>query len=286
LSELPTTEDAVISDGVDQAQAVTVAYVNGNTVTYSWHHSMIELIGYDMATGCRIMAGGYIAIRYGTDGLTDARNKGVREFLADRQADWMLWVDCDMGFPADSVERLIAAADPVERPIVGGLCFTQQEREQDSIGGWRCRAVPTLFDWKKVDIVDRKVVNGERVEEKVGEQQGFAVRWDYPSNSMVKVAGTGSAFILIHRSVFKRIEKEFGPVWYDRTPNTTTGQLISEDLSFCIRAGALDIPVYVHTGLRTSHCKTVWLSEEDYWRQRAVDPPPPALPKTAEADRD
>jgi hypothetical protein len=278
LSELSTTEDLEVRDGHDMTQAVTVAYVNSNTVTYSWHHSMIQLLGYDMAMHGRVMQGGYVAIRYGTDGITDARNKGVQGFLNDRNADWMLWIDTDMGFAADTVERLLAAAHPVDRPIVGELCFTQQEKEQDEMGGWRCRAVPTLFDWKKVDVVNVKYVEGERVEDKVGEEQGFAVRWDYPANAVVKIAGTGSACILIHRSVFERVEKEFGPVWYDRAPNTTTGQLISEDLSFCIRAGALNIPVHVHTGVRTTHCKTLWLSEEDYWRQRAVDPPPPLIP--------
>jgi hypothetical protein len=270
--------DEDIADEFDPAQAVTVAYVNGNKVSYSWHHSMIELVGWDMANQGRIMMGGYVAIRYGTDGLVDARNKGVKEFLAERHAEWLWWVDTDMGFTADTIDRLMEAAHPTDRPIIGGLCFTQQERDQDGLGGWRCRAVPTLFNWARVDVLDEKIVDGKKLQEKLGEQQGFAVRWDYPSNTLIQVAGTGSACILIHRSVFEKIEEKFGPVWYDRLPNTSTGQIISEDLSFCVRAGAIGIPVHVHTGVRTTHEKTLWLGEEDYWRQRAVDPPPPAVP--------
>src|SRR5205814_6914403 len=55
-------------------------------------------------------------------------------------------------------------------------------------------------------------------------------------------------------------------------PNPTTGQLIGEDLSFCARAGALSIPVYVHTGVAASHMKQVWLAEDNYWAERITDP--------------
>jgi hypothetical protein len=53
--------------------------------------------------------------------------------------------------------------------------------------------------------------------------------------------------------------------------------MISEDLSFCVRANALSIPIHVHTGIPTTHAKRLWLSEEDYWKQRAVSPPPPVV---------
>lgn len=234
------------------AGAVVAAYVHSKQVTYSWHHSMVELIGWDMTNHGRIIRGGYIAMHCGTDGLVESRNKAVMDFLAEGRAEWLWWVDTDMGFPPDTVDRLVAAADPTERPIVGGLCFSQREETPDGAGGWRCRATPTVFDWTKID-----------------DKQGFAVRWDYPQDTVVKCAGTGSACILIHRSVLERIADKFGPVWYNRAPNPTTGQLISEDLSFCMRAGAIGIPVYVHTGVRTTHMKPIWLGEEDYLSQRS-----------------
>jgi hypothetical protein len=235
---------------------VTVAYVHSDQVAYSWHHSMVEMVGYDMAHEGRIIRGGYIAMRCGAAGLVEARNKTVEEFLGSRDADWLLWLDTDMGFPPDTADRLLGAADAAERPIVGALCFTQRETEPDGMGGWRCTAVPTVFDWAHAE-------KG---------QEGFAVRWDYPLNSLARCAGTGSACILIHRSVFARIAAEYGPVWYDMAPNPTTGQLIGEDLSFCARAGALGVPVHVLTGLAASHMKRVWLGESDYWRERIADP--------------
>lgn len=245
------------TDLPDRAGAVCVAHVHADDVSYSWHHSMIELIGWDLANHGRVLAGGQISMRCGTDGLVEARNMAVRQFLDEAKADWLFWTDTDMGFPGDTVDALMAAADPAERPIVGALCFSQRETDPDGVGGWRTAATPTIFDWATL-----------------GEQSGFAVRWDYPRDTVVKCAGTGSACVLIHRGVFERIEKEIGACWYTRLPNPSTGQLISEDLSLCVRAGALGIPVYVHTGVRTTHAKRVWLTEADYWQQRAVNPPP------------
>lgn len=237
----------------DRAQAVVAAYVCGNTVHHSWHRSLMELVGYDLANEGRILTGGFIAMRYGTDGLVTARNKAVQTFLDEGKADWLWWIDTDMGFQPDTIDRLIEAADPVERPIVGALCFSQREDAEDGMGGYRCTATPTVFDWAKVD-----------------DQYGWQVRWNVPTNTLTRVGGTGAACILIHRSVFEKIEAEHGKVWYDRIPNTSTGQLIGEDLSFCLRAGALQIPMFVHTGVPTTHFKHLWLGEQDYWQQVAL----------------
>lgn len=253
---MTAAEDSQPPQDAAPEDAVTVAYVHSSDVAYSWHHSMVEMIGYDLGGEGRIVRGGYIAMRCGAAGLVEARNKTVTEFLASKDAAWLLWLDTDMGFPADLCERLLEAADPAERPVVGALCFTQRETESDGMGGWRCRAVPTIFDWARL---------------RAGE--GFLVRWDYPRDTLVRCAGTGSAAVLVHRSVFSAIAAKYGPCWYDMAPNPSTGQMIGEDLSFCARAGALGIPVHVHTGVVTSHMKRVWLSENEYHAEQLGDVP-------------
>ncbi len=92
---------------------------------------------------------------------------------------------------------------------------------------------------------------------------GF-VNWStYRPNSLERVAGTGSAFILIHRDVLYQMRSKYGPVWYD--PITPSGgRPISEDLSFCYRVGDVGIPIHVHTGIKTTHHKELWLAESDY----------------------
>lgn len=232
--------------------AVAVAYLHSNEVAYSWHHSMVQLLGND-PTRSRVLRGGIIAIRCNAGQVADARNKAVQHFLADGKAAWLWFVDTDMGFAPDTVERLLDAADPVERPVVGGLCFAQKEVRIDEFGGYRTAPAPTIYDWAPH-----------------GDLQGFDVRHDYPRDEFTRCAGTGSACILIHRSVLERIHTAYGPAWYERIPARDGS--IGEDLSFCMRAGELGIPVHVHTGIRTTHLKPSWLGEDDYQRALEVTP--------------
>lgn len=235
---------------------VVLSYVCSNEVAYSWHRSMMQLAVFDNRTRRRLGRDLELvhALRYGTGGLIQARNQAVYDFLhEDTDAQWLFWLDTDMGFPPDTLELLLAAADPTERPIVGALCFSQQEIESDGMGGRRTQPTPTIYDWITVE-----------------DQSGYAVRWDYPRDTVTRCHATGSACVVIHRSVLEKVEQKFGPTWYDRIPNPSTGQLFSEDLSLCVRAGALDIPVYVDTRVKTTHLKNVWVSEESYVRERVA----------------
>lgn len=256
-----------MSDG-----AVTLAYVHPNDVTHSWHSSMIEMIGWDFGHEGRILEGGRLALKHGAGGLVAARNEAIAKFLSQcTNSDWMFWIDTDMGFAPDTVDRLIEVADPQKRPIVGGLCFAQKETTGDGLGGYRCEPRVTIFDW----------VQNE-------ESAGFMGRTRYPANSVIQCSGTGAACILIHRSVLQRIADEFGPIWYDRLPNPVTGRMFGEDLSFCIRAQALSIPLFVHTGVKTTHMKSLWLQEADYWSFAVAPPATEAtavlVPATADID--
>jgi hypothetical protein len=237
----------------DLEGAVTVAYIHQNDCTMSWHHSIIEMVAFDMMHEGRVARGGWIAIHCGTGNLGEARNEAVETFLKEGKADWMYWSDTDMGFEADHLDRLFQAADAKERPMVGALCFSMREFKPDGKGGFETWPTPTIFDWATIEG-----------------QQGYSVRWDYPENTLVRCAGTGSAAVLIHRSVFEAVAKANGRVWYDRIRNTTTGQLIGEDLSFCLRVGALNIPIHVLTNLEASHAKLDWIGSRQYKERRAI----------------
>lgn len=227
--------------------AVTVAYVHSTEVAHSWHSCYVNLLGHDLTSQQRILRGGFLAMRCGTGGIVAARNEAVQQFV-DGDTDWLWWIDTDMGFAPDTVDRLMASADPVERPVVGALAFSQREVELDGMGGYRCEPCPTLFRW--AEVADGR--------------SGFTAWTDYPSNQLVQVAGTGAACILIHRTVFEKVAAEHGSNWYSRMVNPSTGQLISEDLSFCARVAAAGIPVHVDTGVKTSHLKPIWLAESDF----------------------
>lgn len=230
-----------------------IGYIYDMDVAHSWHRQLMNLVDHEITTRQRLVPNGIIGRRCPSDGLGLARTMLVKDFLLT-DAEWLLWIDTDMGFTPTVASELLAAADRDLRPIVGALCFMQSEVAPDGMGGYHTRPSVTIFDWAD-DGTNRWLDNS-------------ISRLGYPVNSLVECGGTGSAMVLINRRIFEEIEKRDGPVWYDRILNTT-GVLVSEDLSFCMRAG---VPIYVHTGVKTSHLKRQWVQEADYWR--AFRPPP------------
>lgn len=175
--------------------------------------------------------------------VTSARNQLVRWFL-DTPADWLLMVDTDMVWQPDDVERLLAHAHPDSAPVVGGLCFA---KELESGRIW-----PTLFE----------------AEDAGGYAQLFRFH-SWPPNTLFRVDGTGAAFLLVHRRVFETVAANgFSAAypWFQETENPA-GRL-SEDLTFCLRAGSCGFPIYVHTGVQVGHIKPHVVTADTYLAQQ------------------
>jgi GT2 family glycosyltransferase len=227
---------------------VQIAYLHRHAVSHSWHESMMRLIGWDAANNNRITdTAGPFMISSDASGLVEARNAGVQRFLDETDHEWLWFVDTDMGFLPDTVDQLVAAADPAERPVVGALCFSLREICYDGYGGRRVLPVPTLYSPARTPAG----------------HVGFSARFHYPPNTLLQVAGTGAACLLIHRGALEKLRAEWADAWFDRL-RYEDGKLISEDLSFCARLARAGIPLFVHTGVKTTHHKQFWLSEEDY----------------------
>lgn len=227
---------------------VQVAYLHPHTVSHSWHESMMRLLMYDQLGEGRIIGtSGPFMISCSSGSLVESRNMVMTRWLDETPHEWLWFVDTDMGFDPDTVERLVQAADPVERPVVGGLCFAARETRFDGMGGRRIMPVPTIYN---------------PAHDEAG-NVGFATRWEYPDNTLIQVAGTGAACLLIHRSAAEKVRAEHGDTWFDRV-RYGDGRWVSEDLSFCWRLSTLQLPVFVHTGVKTTHHKQMWLSEADY----------------------
>ena len=162
----------------------------------------------------------------------EARDGVVKAFL-DTDADYLVFVDADMEFPETAIHNLLDCARPVERPVVGGLCF----------GGAPGRMFPTLYVFNEHD-------DGL---ETVGVS-------DYPDEAMIRVGATGAAFLCIHRDVFVKL----GDTWFTRTMTDHLGRAMPEDIGFCARLHAEQIPVLVHTGIQVGHHKSVVLDAAMY----------------------
>lgn len=245
------------------ADAVTLAYLHTDEVTHSWHHSVTNLLLFDASQHQRIIRGGYIAFSSGYD-VERSRNIVTKQFLDDKSAEWLLWIDSDMGFEPDALERMIATAESHDAKIVGGLCFGWKDVGGDGLSGMARRPFTTMFMWNRQP--DGK--------------EAFNPVWHYPVNTVVPVDATGAAFILVHRDVFEAIRAEHGDRWYSRLPNATgePDSYFGEDISFCIRAKAAGFPILVHTGIRTNHHKNVHVNEAVFWAQ--FEAPPATEPIT------
>jgi hypothetical protein len=253
---------------------VQVAYLHRDEVSHSWHESMRGLLRDDLmnaaAAGCVDMAHavehGYqisakpLNLRCGAGLVAQTRNYGAKLFLDKLPHEWLLWIDTDMGFAADSVRRLLAVADPVTTPIVGALCFAYMESAYDGMGGFRRTIVPTMYKLGK-DTNDKP---------------SFCYFGDYENDTVTRVAATGGAFLLIHRSVLEKLRADIGDHWFDMMYDHA-GDVVGEDLAFCARAVQAGFIPAVHTGVKTTHHKEVWLAEADYLMQAGAGAVPIAL---------
>lgn len=234
---------------------VQIAYCHGSRVSHSWHNSMVNMLVYDQTMGMGLIESAPFQVACsGPHGLVEGRNLAVQHFLDETPHEWLFWIDTDMGFEVDALDRLFMAADVDSRPVVGGLCFALKQIGSDGFSGHRVAPLPTLFGIVKDK--DGKV--------------GFVTRTRYKPNTVMQVAGTGSAFILIHRSVLEEIRRKHGDEWYELV-SYEDRRTISEDLSFCWRVADAGFPIFVHTGVKTTHHKEIYLGEADY-SMPATDP--------------
>lgn len=220
-------------------RGVAVAYLHPGQVAGEFCRSLTNLV---LAYPGLIT--GHMAVAAGAN-ISRARNEVVEAFL-DSTCEWLWMVDSDMTFEIEALEGLLAVADPDERPVVGGLCFAAHRVES----GYRL--APTIYDIRP---------------------DGLARFDSYPENTALRVGATGAAMLVVHRTVFERFPESNEPLRWFRE-SIVDGRLRGEDITFCAQLRDLDIPIYVHTGVKTGHVKTTVLDEELYrWQsQTAMQP--------------
>jgi GT2 family glycosyltransferase len=207
-----------------------IGYVHGGTVRAEFTASLLAVC---MEGKTRIRT--VVALESGPN-ISTGRNLIVRDFLDGDLAPWLFMADTDMSFGGDTVDRLIGAADPAERPVVGGLCFSLSQGQK----------YPTMY---------------ELVE---GAPGGLAFRrWrEWPDDACVRVSATGAACLLIHRDALLAVEKRTDDAcapWFRESAIGAPLALMGEDMTFCLRCAAAGIPVHVHTGVTVGHMKTTML---------------------------
>lgn len=226
--------------------------------------SYTDLLVRDTIVSQRIIRPDGKHLRYLTQsgGIVGNRNASVRDFLDSTDGEYLFLIDTDMGFAADTVDKLVETAEGTREIVaVGGLAFALKRKPPsgDMLYGEHFNIVPTVYDFFDTE-----------------QEQGFRPRMEYKRDSVVEASGTGAAVLLLHFSALEEVRRKYGDTWFD--PITLEHgdhgkpRTFGEDLSFSMRLIACGIPLHVHTGVKTTHEKGgIFLDESTYDRFRKAN---------------
>lgn len=220
---------------------IAIGYCSPGTVATRFVDSLYDLAMTDPRISGRISV-------ISSPRIAAARTEIVTSFLSlSNKPQWLLMLDSDMVFDTKIIERLLQAAHEKLRPVVGGLCF----------GGGRVgQPFPTMYQ-----MTDPAENHGKVTE----------VLKNYPKDALCKVDATGAACLFIHREVLVQMQDKFGTMpdghtnpypWFAET--IYKGHEYGEDWTFCMRLKQMNVPLYIHTGIKLGHVKTQLYDEEFY----------------------
>lgn len=164
--------------------------------------------------------------------IYEARNNFCKQALK-LGADYILWLDSDMIFPSDLMQRMLKHMED-GKEIVTGLYFRR-----------RAPFNPVLFS--KLDHINKK-------------WEGMD---DYPRDSVFEVAGAGMGCCMMKVSVVEDLLLN-DQDWF--TPFEGFG----EDLAFCMRAGELGHKIYCDSTIKCGHVGQVIVDETIWDANRGV----------------
>ncbi len=161
-----------------------------------------------------------------------------------KNADYALFVDCDMGLEPDTLDRLLSHG----KDIVAALTTRRTDP-----------AIPTIRMWSEAE-------------------QNFTelLMWD-ESKTLIEVDAVGTGVMLISRQVLEEVAEAFNPEQYHKSGNGFWFQNIwyphlsaeaGEDVSFCHRATRLGYKIYVDTTIQPGHYDYYPYSFADYKAHR------------------
>lgn len=212
-----------------------VGYIRGHEVAGRFMECVIELLLYDNQTWnilewrvVPMMCAHYLSV---------GRNQLTKKMLQIIPEDVEIFVsvDTDNTFTPVEMMQLVAAVDPVERPVVGGLY-------------WAC---DNLGEQVR-PLVLRRRADGE-----------LNVEWEYPPDVIMEVDVVGMGLTAVHRRIYRELQVEIGDHWFD-FDESAAGNFMPEDNAFCRRVQEmLGAKIHLHTGLQAGHVKMFELRKRD-----------------------
>ena len=146
-----------------------------------------------------------------------ARNNLARQALKS-DADWVLWLDSDMVFAPDTLQRMLKVCKDNDIDFLTAVCFRRKPPY-----------TPCLFD---------------RLE-KVDKGASYTALMSVPEG-LFKVGGCGFAGVLMSSDVFLSVQSKFGRMF---DPMDGFG----EDVSFCWRARQCGYDIWCDSSIEFGH---------------------------------
>lgn len=162
--------------------------------------------------------------------IFDQREKLAAEAIKEG-ADYVLWIDADMRFPKDTIERLIS----LDKPIVGVNATT--------------RTVPVRGTSKNLEIDFEK------------EENTWHTIISKGKSGVEPVTAIGCGVMMVKREVFENTPRPW--FWFEQLPG---GKLLGEDVYFCVKAKDAGFDTFVDHDLSQmiGHVGSYTYSWNDY----------------------
>lgn len=228
----PTAETVKVPD-----TSVVIAYPCNSNIHVRFHRSIIATMEYDRYQGWDNLLAEK-AIVSGAN-ISKARNELVAWFLDETDGEWLWFIDTDMVFEPDTLPRLLCAAQVAGADVIGGLCCMVDDNDGP---------IPTIYQLGNF-----------------GAGEITRVVFDFEENSVMQVAATGGACLLVKREVLETIRAktpENPYPWFCET--VINGNWVSEDIHFCLLANSCGHPVFVDCTTQIGHAKgqSVWYPKD------------------------
>lgn len=169
--------------------------------------------------------------------IYDARNSLAKHAI-DGGFDRVLWLDSDMEFQPDLLERLSEDMETENCDIIGGLYFTRKQ--------------PTI------PVVYQKVGYFHSDEDDTVSPAALSY-YEYPKDQIFPCEGIGFGAVLVKTDLIKKVQEKYGLPF---SPILGFG----EDLSFCMRARDVGGKVCCDSRIKVGHIGQYIFSEGDYKR--------------------
>ena len=181
---------------------VAICYPARNMVDTGFAFDAMNLIGHTITNHREIKIGIYTSL--GTL-IIDQRCNLAKEAMKEG-ADWILWIDTDMRFPKDGLQRLLAH----NRPIVAANYVTRSIPVEPISFNFTGKA------WERQHTFEH-------------------------STGLQQVTGTGMGFMLTSTQIFREIEEPYFHIAYSTVNKTFHG----EDMFFCQKAAEKGFPTMI-----------------------------------------